>query len=233
MDDTDPARVTWTWAREHAGAINSAQFVLMLLNFNVLPVLLSKTVALEVFVRCEADNDGDERANAMFYPAFLETIAEVRDCSGAHEKRGHVGAHVRRALLLSCPLTRRSAQPRPPSPTHAYVQVALEVGVHAVSRIRAATSPDDLKVLRRYADSCPPPHGTSLMEVRVVRVGGGGGMAGRSAGGVQSGALGCLDFFVTSVLWVESNATSHLVRMSFRCAVLKPLLRFCEGFEYT
>ncbi|GIL46567.1 hypothetical protein Vafri_3543 [Volvox africanus] len=119
MDETDPAKVTWTWAREHAGAINSAQFVLMLLNFNVLPVLLSKHAALEVFMRCEAANDGDERANAMFYPAFLETIAEV----------------------------------------------ALEVGKYAVARIRAATSPDDLKVLHRYAESCPPPHGPKLMEV--------------------------------------------------------------------
>ncbi|GLC72051.1 hypothetical protein PLESTF_001198800 [Pleodorina starrii] len=119
MDETDPARVTWAWAREHAGAINSAQFVLMLLNFTVLPVLLSKHAALEVFIRCEAANDGDERANAMFYPAFLETIAEV----------------------------------------------ALEVGKYAVSRMREATSPDDLKVLRRYAESCPPPHGPKLMEV--------------------------------------------------------------------
>ncbi|GIL90638.1 hypothetical protein Vretimale_15768 [Volvox reticuliferus] len=119
MDETDPAKVTWAWAREHAGAINSAQFVLMLLNFNVLPVLLSKHAALEVFMRCEAANDGDERANAMFYPAFLETIAEV----------------------------------------------ALEVGKYAVPRIRAATSPDDLKVLRRYSESCPPPHGPKLMEV--------------------------------------------------------------------
>ncbi|EFJ45399.1 hypothetical protein VOLCADRAFT_118360 [Volvox carteri f. nagariensis] len=119
MDETDPARVTWSWAREHAGAINSAQFVLMLLNFNVLPVLLSKHAAIEVFIRCEAANDGDERANAMFYPAFLETIAEV----------------------------------------------ALEVGKYAVPRIRAATSPDDFKVLRRYADCCPPPHGPKLLEV--------------------------------------------------------------------
>ncbi|GFR43875.1 hypothetical protein Agub_g5004 [Astrephomene gubernaculifera] len=119
IEETDPARVTWAWARDHSGTINGSQFVLMLLNFNVLPVLLSKNTAHEVFVRCEAENDGDELPNCMFYPAFLETLAEV----------------------------------------------ALEVGKDVIQHLRAATSPDDLKLLGRYAECCPPPFGPKVLQV--------------------------------------------------------------------
>lgn len=77
MDETEPCRVCWPWVRDHGCSINSSQFVLMLLNFNVLPVLLSKSAALEVFMACEEANDADEQPDAMLFPAFLETLAEV------------------------------------------------------------------------------------------------------------------------------------------------------------
>ncbi|KXZ53090.1 hypothetical protein GPECTOR_8g81 [Gonium pectorale] len=118
LGETDPSRVSWAWAREHGGTISSSGFVLMLLNFEVLPVLLSKGKALDTFDRCEAANDGDEKANRMYYPAFLETISEI----------------------------------------------ALEVGKFVLPRIRAAASPDELKLLRRYAESCPPPHGPKVLQ---------------------------------------------------------------------
>ncbi|KAG2453435.1 hypothetical protein HYH02_001658 [Chlamydomonas schloesseri] len=119
MEETDPTHVTWTWVHEHGGTLDSNNFVLMLLNFGVLPVLLSKHEALDVFVRCEARNDGDEKANAVLYPTFLEALAEV----------------------------------------------ALAVGDGAASHIRSASSNEDLAILQRYADCCPPPLGTKLSKL--------------------------------------------------------------------
>lgn len=46
-----------------------------------------------------------------------------------------------------------------------WLQVALCVGESAAGRMRATTSPDELKLLKRYADGCPAPHGTELQEV--------------------------------------------------------------------
>lgn len=92
MEETDPTHVTWAWVHEHGGTLDSNNFVLMLLNFGVLPVLLSKHEALDLFVRCEARNDGDEKANAVLYPTFLEALAEVR---GVLERR-------RLAALAGC-----------------------------------------------------------------------------------------------------------------------------------
>lgn len=34
--------------------------------------------ALEIYVTVESANDGDEHADAMYFPAFMEALAEVR-----------------------------------------------------------------------------------------------------------------------------------------------------------
>lgn len=43
----------------------------------VLPDLLSKHEAVDVFMECEEENDADEQAEAMLLPAFMETLAMV------------------------------------------------------------------------------------------------------------------------------------------------------------
>ncbi|KAG2498841.1 hypothetical protein HYH03_003033 [Edaphochlamys debaryana] len=118
IEETDPAKVTWGWVRDHGGTMSSCQFVLALLNFSVLPVLISKNAALDVFSQCEAAHDGDEKNNNMFFPAFLEALAEV----------------------------------------------ALAVGEGSVPRLRTTSSPDELKLLRRYGEACPPPHGPLVQQ---------------------------------------------------------------------
>lgn len=43
----------------------------------VLPDLLSKHEAVDVFMECEKENDVDEQTEAMLLPAFMETLAMV------------------------------------------------------------------------------------------------------------------------------------------------------------
>lgn len=47
------------------------------LKSQVLPDLLSKHEAVDVFMECEEENDADEQAEAMLLPAFMETLAMV------------------------------------------------------------------------------------------------------------------------------------------------------------
>ncbi len=60
----------------------------VLRNFNVVPTFLSKSEAAGLFKQAESGNDGDERANAATFPAFLEALAEA--------------SHHLSLMLLSC-----------------------------------------------------------------------------------------------------------------------------------
>lgn len=51
LEEYDPTRITWNWSREHATTISSSAFILALYNFGVVPTLLSKVEALEVYVK--------------------------------------------------------------------------------------------------------------------------------------------------------------------------------------
>ena len=53
------------------------EYVTMLLNFRVLPVLMSKEQALHIYTVCEGENDGDGEADAILFPSFLEALAQV------------------------------------------------------------------------------------------------------------------------------------------------------------
>lgn len=61
----------------------SNAFIPMCLNnhppavLQVLPNLLSKHEAVDVFMECEEENDADEQTEAMLLPAFMETLAMV------------------------------------------------------------------------------------------------------------------------------------------------------------
>lgn len=48
-------------------------------------MLLSKFEALTIYMDCESRNDGDERADAQLFPAFMETMAAV---GGGGRRRG-------------------------------------------------------------------------------------------------------------------------------------------------
>ncbi|MEW5303986.1 MAG: hypothetical protein WDW36_006629 [Sanguina aurantia] len=87
LGETDPKRVTWEGVRHRPATLGSAEFALMLLNFEVLPDLLSKHEAVDVFMECEEENDADEQTEAMLLPAFMETLAMVALRVGDHMNR--------------------------------------------------------------------------------------------------------------------------------------------------
>lgn len=43
----------------------------------VLPSLLNKREAIDIYVKCEAENDADEEVDSQAMPAFLETLATI------------------------------------------------------------------------------------------------------------------------------------------------------------
>lgn len=84
LPETEQAKTTWEFVRQSNISLCSSDFVLFLLTFKVQPTLISKHEAVELFTQVEANNDGDEQADRVLYPAFLQCVAQVAIAIGDH-----------------------------------------------------------------------------------------------------------------------------------------------------
>ena len=87
-------KITWRVGERLNATLNEDEFLMWLINFEVVPHLMSKTEAMRVFCDVEEANDADEEVGEMLYPAFCELIGQLA-----------ITAFANAAPLLRNPLT--------------------------------------------------------------------------------------------------------------------------------
>jgi hypothetical protein len=87
-------KITWRVVERLNATLNEDEFLMWLINFEVVPHLMSKAEAMRVFCDVEEANDADEEVGEMLYPAFCELIGQLA-----------ITAFANAAPLLLNPLT--------------------------------------------------------------------------------------------------------------------------------
>ena len=77
-------KITWRIVEETNATLNRDEFLCFLVNFDVVPHLLSRDECLAVFRQVEAENDGDGLVDEMAYPSFLETLGRLSQVAFAN-----------------------------------------------------------------------------------------------------------------------------------------------------
>ena len=77
MYSASTKKITWRVIEATGATLNEDEFVCFLVNFDVVPHLMSRDESLEVFREVEKENDGDGNANEMAFPAFVETLGRL------------------------------------------------------------------------------------------------------------------------------------------------------------
>ena len=70
-------KINWRTVVRLNATLNEDEFLMFLINFEVVPHLMSKSEAMTVFHETEEGNDADGRAGEMLYPAFVELIGRL------------------------------------------------------------------------------------------------------------------------------------------------------------
>ena len=77
MYSASTKKITWRVIEATGATLNEDEFVCFLVNFDVVPHLMSRDESLRVFREVEKENDGDGNANEMAFPAFVETLGRL------------------------------------------------------------------------------------------------------------------------------------------------------------
>lgn len=70
-------KINWRTVVRLNATLNEDEFLMFLVNFEVVPHLMSKSEAMTVFRETEEANDADGRAGEMLYPAFVELVGRL------------------------------------------------------------------------------------------------------------------------------------------------------------
>ena len=74
MYSASTKKITWRVIEATGATLNEDEFVCFLVNFDVVPHLMSRDESLRVFREVEKENDGDGNANEMAFPAFVAPL---------------------------------------------------------------------------------------------------------------------------------------------------------------
>jgi hypothetical protein len=81
LDASDPRLTTWEAVRASGGTVGRTETMLLLLNFRVVPALISRNDALDAFSRHAREAhpavNTHRKGDPLAYPAFLEAIANI------------------------------------------------------------------------------------------------------------------------------------------------------------
>ena len=77
MYSSTTEKITWRTIEKLNATLNEDEFVTWLVNFEVVPHLMSKGEALAIFHEVEEANDADGEVGEMLYPAFTEVLGQL------------------------------------------------------------------------------------------------------------------------------------------------------------
>lgn len=76
-------QTSWRECQRTGSSINSHEFVLFLINFGIIPYLLTKREALALFHSIEVLNDSDREVDKISYPPFVEFLLRAAELIGS------------------------------------------------------------------------------------------------------------------------------------------------------